>query len=105
LLSPGKALATPEELYLLVEVYCDTGHASEAMELLLTPKGSARSRIVHQDSQLRLTLLLKALQTSERWDDAFATCKKLLETPELASDDRIWRLLTLAQENTGPERF
>jgi hypothetical protein len=85
---------------LLVHIYFRTGHAAEAVDLLRGPTLSEESRVGQQDPQLVNTLLLQALESSERWSDAFEVCKKLLEKPEYGGDDRVWNLLFRSSSNS-----
>jgi len=92
LLSPGKAISTPEEVSLLVQVLNSTGHAQESVKLLQGNSLHIQSRIGKQDPQLILSLLLESLKKSQQWQEAFSTCHGLLLKPEYQSDDRIWSL-------------
>ena len=76
-----------------MHIYLDTGHASEAVDLLRAPALNEESRVGQQDPQLVNTLLLQALEKSERWTDAFQTCKEMVEKPEFRADDRVWNVL------------
>ena len=84
---------------MLVHIYLGTGHASEAVDLFQSPTLSEESRLGQQDPQLHTTLLLKALEGSQRWGDAFAACRKLVQKPEYRGDDRVWDLLFKASSN------
>jgi len=96
LLSPGKAISTPEEISLLVQIYVSVGKAAEASELLQGDALNAKSHVGKQDPQLVLSLLLETVEASQNWDDALTLCRKLLTSPEHQSDDRIWGLLLKA---------
>ena len=93
LLSSGKAVTTPEEVALLVQIYLATGHADEAVEMLQGPTLNADSRVGGQDPQLNLSLLLRALGESKLLDKTVDVCHTLLEKPEHREDDRVWQLL------------
>ena len=96
LLSDGKALQTPEELYLLVKISIGTGHAREALELVRSDRFTLASRFAKQDFQLVEALLVELYEASEAWPEAFAYSKELL-TPGSGSnrndDERVWNLL------------
>jgi hypothetical protein len=76
-----------------VQIYLETDHASEAVDLLRSLTQNPQNAITKQDPQLLIGLLLDALEISERWKHAFETCKGLIEKPEYRSDDGVWRLL------------
>lgn len=78
---------------MLVHIYLDTGHASEAVDLLGGQTLNEGSQVGQQDPQLHNTLLLKALEGSQRWSDALTICKKMVANPEHRADDRVWLLL------------
>ncbi|KAK7885662.1 hypothetical protein LTR67_010013 [Exophiala xenobiotica] len=92
ILSPGKAISTPEEVSLLVQVLNSTGHAQESVKLLQGNSLHAQSRIGKQDPQLILSLLLGSLKESQQWQEAISACHGLLSKAEYQSDDRIWNL-------------
>ncbi|RMD44340.1 hypothetical protein DV735_g837, partial [Chaetothyriales sp. CBS 134920] len=104
LVAPGKSIVTAEELYFLVHVYLDGGHAAEAVQLLCSPRFDENSNIGKQDPQLRSELLIKALTEAEKWDQAFSICVELLKEPENAIDDRVWDLLLKAEANATTHR-
>jgi hypothetical protein len=87
---------TTEEVSLLVQIYLETGHTLEAVDLLRGLTQHSQGAINKQDPQLLTALLLDTLEASERWKDAFETCKGLLEMPEYRGDDRVWHLLERA---------
>ena len=93
MLTPGKYIATPEELTLLVDVYIGRGLADRAVDLLQSPPFLATSALGKLDPQTRTALLVRALRHAQRWDTAFVVCKDLLQSPDTAMDGRIWKLL------------
>jgi hypothetical protein len=96
-LSPGKAISTPEEISLLAQVLNSTGRTDETVKLLQGDSLNMESRIGQQDPQLVLSLLLESLEASERWDEALSLCQRLLSKPEHQADDGIWSLWLKAQ--------
>lgn len=104
MLSPGKAISTPEEVALLVQVLNTTGHPEESVKLLQGPCLNMDSRVGRQDPQLVLSLLLESFYASKQWDEAFSACQTLLSKPEYQSDDRIWNLWLKAQSESPADR-
>lgn len=92
-MNPGKAVSTPEEVCLLAQIYMDTGHASEEVDLLNGSTLNPESQVGQRDPQAVNALLFEALEASQRWTDAFSVCKTMLEKPEHRGDDRVWNLL------------
>ena len=86
-------VSTPEELALLIQIYLASGHAQEAVDLLLGPKFNAESRVVSQDPQLVTSLLLEALEAAGGSKQTLKACVDLLQKSEHRNDDRIWSLI------------
>ena len=84
------ALATVEELNLLVQVYVATGNAQEAMTLFPIPHYSQQSGICHHNPKIWLSMFLFALENRTRSEYAFDACKKLLESAKHASNESVW---------------
>ena len=96
LLSDGKALQTPEELYLLVKISIGTGHARKALELIRSDRFALASRFAKQDSQLIEALLVDLYEASEAWPEAFAYSKERLAPGggnHHHDDEQVWNLL------------
>jgi N-terminal acetyltransferase B complex non-catalytic subunit len=98
LLSSGKAVQTPEELFLLTKIYITLGHAQEAVHLLRSENFGLESRFAEQDSQLIMSLLLETLEASEQWTEVFDFCSHLIVEEKYRAfdsinDDRVWHLL------------
>jgi hypothetical protein len=104
-LSPGRAISTPEEISLLAQVLNSTGRTAETLKLLQSNSLNMQSRIGKQDPQLVLSLLLESFEMSSQWDQTFTFCHGLLATPEYQSDDRIWILWLKAQTELQSERY
>jgi N-terminal acetyltransferase B complex non-catalytic subunit len=106
LLSSGKAIQTPEELYLLVKIYLGTGHAREAVELLQSNNFGPKSRFAEQDPQLISALLLEAFEAAEAWREAFTHCQHRLTQQHhtqlgTQDDGKVWILLVKAVKALG----
>jgi hypothetical protein len=88
----GKYIASSEELHLLVNVYNDTGHAAEVLDLLTTGVLGLKSIAGLDDPKSRRDLLLMALGVSGRWDDALLVIKDLIRETQadLGADDGIF---------------
>lgn len=109
LLSQPRAIQTPEELRLLIEILCSQGRYEEALNILASENLGIRSRIVRGDSTfigLKISCLLDA---GNKWDDAFSYAKDLLTVPDdeqgqkhlLELDDwKIWDLLYQATRHS-----
>jgi hypothetical protein len=89
----SKAIATPEEVSLLVQIYIATGHADEAVQLLRGPSLNRESAIGGQDPQLVTSLLLQAATASGKADVILQVCNDLLADEESRNDDRVWACL------------
>ncbi|KAK4940477.1 hypothetical protein LTR10_019461 [Elasticomyces elasticus] len=98
LLSPGKAISTPEEVALLVQVLNSTGHPEESVKLLLGTSLNMESRVGRLDPQLIVSLLLESFYASKQWDEAFTTCQTLMS--KYQADDQIWKLWVKAQSES-----
>lgn len=105
ILSPGKAISTPEEISLLAQVLNSTGRTEETVKLLQGVALNMDSRIGQQDPQLVLSLLLEALDSSQKWDEALPLCQRLLSKPVHQSDDRIWNLWLRALPESSVDRY
>ncbi|KAI1614285.1 N-acetyltransferase B complex non catalytic subunit-domain-containing protein [Exophiala viscosa] len=98
LLAPGKAISTPEEVALLVQVLNSTGHPEESVKLLQGTLLNMESRVGRQDPQLIVSLLLQSFYASKQWDEAFTACQTLLS--RFQADDQIWKLWLKAQSES-----
>ena len=102
-MSTGKALQTPEELYLLVKIFLSTGQPREAVKVLQSDNLGLKSRFAEHDSQLVNTLLLDALEATEDWQEMSIFCRTLIvqqyrEETSTFDDERVWSLLIKAVE-------
>ncbi|EXJ79045.1 hypothetical protein A1O3_08546 [Capronia epimyces CBS 606.96] len=104
-LASGKAISTPEELALLVQVFNSTNRSAETVKLLQGNSLGIGSSVGKQDPQLVLTLLLESLELSGQWDEALSSCHNLLSQPEYQSDGRIWQLWLTALSKLPADRF
>ena len=67
-MSPGKAIQSPEELYLLMRVYLAEGHAQEARKLITEDSGLGPGSTVDKlDHALHRNLLIDVLHALEDW--------------------------------------
>jgi|SRR2546421_4045938 N-terminal acetyltransferase B complex non-catalytic subunit len=106
LLSSGKAIQTPEELYLLVKIYLGIGHAHEAVKLLQSDRFGLKSRFAEQDPQLISALLFDAFEAAEAWREAFQHCYYHLTQQDniqvgTQDDGKVWILLAKAAKASG----
>ncbi|EXJ96403.1 hypothetical protein A1O1_01529 [Capronia coronata CBS 617.96] len=99
--SPGKAISSPEEIALLVQILNSTGRSAETVKLLQSNSLGMESRVGKKDPQIVLSLLLESLELSEQWDEAHSLCQNFLLQSDLRSDDRIWRLWLKAQSRSS----
>ena len=103
MLSPGKAIQTPEELNLLVEIYVSTDHAKEALQILQSPSLGPLSNFAEKDPQLVLRLLLQILKVIDDQEMAVSVCTSLLmdarySTFNCINNELLWRMLI---QNSG----
>ena len=70
LLSAGKAIQSPEELFLLIRVYLATDHVQDAKALLMdSPTLGPRSALFKLDHDLHRSLQLDVLQAAQDWPE------------------------------------
>ncbi|KIW17605.1 hypothetical protein PV08_04800 [Exophiala spinifera] len=103
--APGKGLATPEEVSLLVQILNSTGRPQESVKLLQSESLNSKSGIGKRDTQLIALLLSQSLEQSEQWEEAFCYCHELLSDQSCQSDDRIWGLYLTALSHLPSESF
>ncbi|KAJ9633532.1 uncharacterized protein PV06_06173 [Exophiala oligosperma] len=105
-IAPGKELATPEEVSLLVQILNSTGRPQESVKLLQSASLNTKSAIGKQDSQLIALLLAQSLEQSQQWEEAFSYCHGLLSSSQYSrNDDQVWGLYLTALSNLPSESF
>ncbi|KAL6250283.1 hypothetical protein RBB50_002584 [Rhinocladiella similis] len=105
ILAPGKALATPEEVSLLVQILNSTGRPQESVKLLQSESLNSKSPIGRQDTQLITLLLAQSLEQSQLWEEAFSYCHALLSNQYSQNDDQVWGLYLTALSNLPSESY
>lgn len=116
LLSPGRAIQTAEELFLLIKIYDQQGHYKDIVELLNSQHLGVNSRIAQNDWSF-VTAKLANLEKAGLWDEGLAYASELLSLPDhLAESEKIsasqeekddwqvWRLLLTAAEKLQTDR-
>lgn len=106
----GKAISTPEELYLLTHIFLSTQYAEEAVKTLQGDALGLSSQVGGQDPQLTLSLLLDSLKQTGQRQEVFTICHKLLteegsQGDDHRNDDRIWDLLIGALSTSEDARY
>lgn len=113
LLSPPRAIQTPEELSLLVKIYEAQNRHDELLDILNSENLGISSRIAQNDwSFVRTKMLI--LEKLDQWEEALKLARELLALPDGSSDDakaaasveerddwKVWSLLLAATENLG----
>lgn len=111
LLSPPRAIQTPEELSLLVKIYEAQNRHDELLEILDSQNLGISSRIAQNDwSFVRTKMLI--LEKLGRWEEGLKLARELLALPDSSTDDakaaasveekddwKVWSLLLAATEN------
>ena len=77
-MTPGKAIYTAEELYLLVSVYADLGYFLEALSVLQSNAFGVHSRIFKQDPVLFQQLFFMVLQQIQDHTEITRICHSLI---------------------------
>jgi hypothetical protein len=103
LLSAGKAIQSPEELFLLIRVYVDTGHVQDAKALVINSTTlGPRSALSKLDHDLHKSLQLDVLQAAQDWPAVVNELRTA--TAGLAAEDiqigRMLRILFAAEDQT-----
>ena len=104
LLSPKKALQTPEELNFLVKLYILTGHAKDAVDLLMQQhRFGIESQFAKQDAALVRSLQLEVCHAAEAWDFLAEMCERrlrMVSVEKTFDDSRLWDILLDAVRKT-----
>lgn len=113
MLSPSRAIQTPEELLLLIKIYQTQSKFADIAELLSSKHLGIDSRIAQQDWSF-VEERLWSLERAGLWNEILKTTKELLSLPEIESvpgkpcpnerdDYRLWELLLKATESNWKE--
>ncbi|KAI1942769.1 hypothetical protein LOZ66_001176 [Ophidiomyces ophidiicola] len=113
LLSPARAIQTPEELFLLVKIYTQQGRYSDIVNLLNSAHLGVKSRIAQNDWSL-VTTKLATLEKAGLWEQGMIFAKELLALPDTLTDSRgsdceekddwqVWKLLLTSAEKLSRE--
>ncbi|PGH30405.1 hypothetical protein GX50_06841 [[Emmonsia] crescens] len=112
LLSPPRAIQTPEELFLLIKIFDAQGRHEEIVSLLNSKHLGIESRIAQNDWSF-VSAKIANLENAGLWDEALSFTRELLALPDdlvngsttaaaQEKDDwRVWSLLLAAAEKLG----
>ncbi|KAI9848708.1 MAG: hypothetical protein M1837_006795 [Sclerophora amabilis] len=78
LMSPGRSIQTPQELSLLIEIYCRQSYHAEALAILNSPNLGIKSAVAKGDWSFVL-VKLDIMETLELWTEQWDYCKELLD--------------------------
>ena len=95
LLSAGKAIQSPEELFLLIRVYLNTDHVQDAKGLLINSTTlGPQSALFKLDHDLHRSLQLEILQAARDWP-AIVNELRMAMTDLSAEDVQIGKMLRI----------
>ena len=111
LLSPPRAIQTPEELLLLTRIFATQGRYDDIVKLLNSKHLGVTSRLVQNDWSF-VTTKLDGLEKAEQWEEALAYARELLTLPADTNaaadmkyrekdDWKVWNLLLTAAQKLG----
>lgn len=116
LLSPPRAIQTPEELFLLIKIFDAQGRHEEIVSLLNSKHLGIESRIAQNDWSF-VSAKIANLENAGLWDEALSFTRELLALPDdlvngsttaaaQEKDDwRVWSLLLAAAEKLGKKEY
>ena len=115
LLSPPRAIQTPEELLLLTRIFATQSRYDEIVKLLNSEHLGVSSRLVQNDWSF-VTTKLDALEKTEQWEEGLAYARELLglpDDPDAAADMKyrekddwkVWGLLLTAAKKLGKAEY
>lgn len=115
LLSPGRAIQTAEELFLLIKIYDQQGRHKDIVDMLNSQHLGVNSRIGQNDWSF-VTAKLENLEKAGLWEQGLVFTKELLKLPdqlangeklsasqEEKDDWQVWNLLLAAAEKIQKE--
>ncbi|KAI9704283.1 MAG: hypothetical protein M1836_007144 [Candelina mexicana] len=102
LLSPGRAIQTPQELSLLLSIYQEEGHTQEALKVLGSRNLGIWSSVAKGDWNL-VRLKMNLLEQLSMWLEAWTFCGSLLNAACPTTDAVNWGFPQLGSDTKGDD--